>query len=156
MTESEWRSEIGTNHGQNVLGVRKMTKSEQKAFRLGATGSNSFTLAHANSRQLDSESGLSKISEFTPARKELKIDNMSLNSEMVNNIPSARKIFDPNQNISLRTGPMMPPHAFDIYSDVSNSRKIKTQFDGTLGNSSTNFASKVLGLKQSAGKSSAR
>ena len=125
-------------------------------MRLGATGSNSFTMAHANSRQLDSESQLSKISEFTPARKELKVDNMSLNSEFVHNLPSGRKILDKNNNISLRTGPMVTPNALDSNSDLVSSRRIKTQFDGSQGNSSTNFASKVQGLKQSAGKSSAR
>ena len=72
VTESEWRSELGTNYGQNEKGVRKMTKSEQKAYRLGATGSNSFTMDAGSGRQLDSESFLSKISEVTPARKELK------------------------------------------------------------------------------------
>ena len=51
---------------------------------------------------------------------------MSMNSEMVNKLPSARRIFDPNQNISLRTGPMMPPHAFDNKSFDTESRKIKT------------------------------
>ena len=45
LTESEWRSELGTNLGRNDLGMRKMTMTEQKAYRLGATGSNSFTMA---------------------------------------------------------------------------------------------------------------
>ena len=54
-TESEY-SEFGTDSGWNERAMRRMTKSEQKALRLGATGSNSFTMEHANSRQLDSES----------------------------------------------------------------------------------------------------
>ena len=160
VTESEWRSELGTNYGQNEKGVRKMTKSEQKAYRLGATGSNSFTMEGAGSgQQLDSESYLSKISEVTPARKELKnqLDDMSLNSEIVNNLPNSGKVFDVNQNINMRTGPLMSPQRFEVDSDFTNSRRIKTQFDGSLGNSSTNFASKLLGLQNaSASKDSSR
>ena len=82
---------------------------------------------------------------------------MSLNSEIVNNLPNSGRIFDVNQNINMRTGPLMSPQRFEVDSDFTNSRRIKTQFDGSLGNSSTNFASKLLGLQNaSASKDSSR
>ena len=80
---------------------------------------------------------------------------MSLNSEFINNLPSGKRFLDKNHIISIRTGPLVTPNDLQSNSDLVSSRRIKTQFDGSQGNSSTNFASKVLGLKQSAGKSSA-
>ena len=73
------------------------------------------------------------------------MDGISINSEIVNRFINARKIVGPVNAINLRTGPIVPPQAFEVDSDFTNSRRIKTQFDGSIGYSSTNFASKLVG-----------